>query len=1039
MLKKLSTILFFLLFSVSAVFAQSGSITGQVTDAETGETLPGVNVVLAETDQGTATDVNGEYALTGIPAGNYTLRATFVGFSTYEATVEVEDAEVVHDIEMEVDVLGLDDVVVTAFGVQREQRSLGYSSQNVDAADLVRNRETNFVNSLQGKISGAQVVNSGSSLGSSTRIVLRGVSSLSGDNQPLFVVDGVYIDNSNFDPAGEFGYGPDYGNAAMDINPDDIESISVLKGPNAAALYGSRAANGAIIITTKDGRGPESEGIGVTVNSTVTAEDILVLPDLQNEYGQGTDGEFSFVDGRGGGVNDGVDESWGPPLDGREIPQFWSNGEPEPWVPAPDNVRDYFNTGLSLTNNVSMTGNYEQANFRLSYTNVQQDGLFPAERLVRNNVSLTAGTQLSDRFRAEGRVSYTQLEGRNRPSVGYTDDNPMQQLTQWFGRQIDTNRLRDYKDEEGQPINWNYNYFDNPFWTQYENGNQQGRDRVIGNVSLIYDFNDWLSIEGLTGTDFYQEDRTDWRAVHTINDPDGYFSQNVRDVHEWTANARLSADRELSSDIHLDASLGSEVQRRIYNMRYSEAPGLSVPYVYTVTNSSIPPETDDYRSEKQINSLFGSATLGYRDYLFLDLTGRNDWSSTLPSENNSYFYPSASLSFVFTDAFAMPGWMSEGKLRAGWTQVGDDTDPYQLVATYESTSRFGDMPTYTVSNRIPNAELRPERTESFELGSELRLLDSRLGLDVAFYSGRTIDQILPVQVSRASGYDEQMVNAGEIKNEGIEVSLDAIPVATSDFIWDFTVNWSTNRNEVVSLAEDLDSYLIGDSWDLTVEARPGEEFGTLYGLGFARDDDGNILTDGGMPVIGDEQKAFGSYQPDWEGSFQNTLSYKGFELSALVDARKGGVLSSVTYMFGRYTGILQETVEGREDGLIFDGDIWADGAVDIDTGEPNEERVSAQAFNKATFFGNAESHIFDASYVKLREVSLSYSLPQRLLGGLPIHDVDVGLVARNLWIIYKAAPHIDPETAFSNTNLQGLESNQFPSARSLGFNLRFSL
>lgn len=1034
----ISHLILFTFCCFANLMAQTGSLDGVVTDSESGEPLPGVNIVLAEIEQGTFTNAEGEYTFENIPVGDYTLNASFVGYTTLEQAVTISSGSNSANIEMRPDILGLEDVVVTAFGIQREQRSIGYSSQNLTSQDISRVRESNFVNTLQGKISGVDITNAHGALGGSSRIILRGVSSLSGDNQPLFIVDGVYIDNSNFDSGSEFGNGADYGNAAMDINPNDIESINVLKGPNAAALYGSRASNGAIIITTKDGRGSDRDGIGVTFNSMVTFEDVSLLPDMQNEYGQGFNGEFAYVDGRGGGTFDGIDESWGPPLDGRMIPQF-PDGEERPWVANPDNVRDYFNTGVSMNNNIALAGTFDDANFRLSLTDLRQDGIFPAEELDRNTVSLNSGIQLSEELRVDVRANYFKLRGYNRPSVGYADDNPMQQLTQWFGRQIDIDRLRDYEDDDGNPINWNYQYFDNPFWIQEKNGNRQERDRLIGNTTIRYDLANWISLTGMIGTDFYNERRSDWSATNTINDPDGRYYEDIRNLNILTANIRANIERSLSEDLYLDVSVGSELQNRNYQLNEGEAPGLSVPNVYSISNSSVRQNVDDFKSEKQTNSLFAAATLGFRDYLYLDVTGRNDWSSTLPSDNNSYFYPSASLSLIFTDAFDLQqDWLTYGKIRGGWTRVGNDTDPYQLRATYSSVSPFGDVPSFTLSNTLPNVDLRPESKESVELGTELRFLNDRLGLDLTLYHETTTDQILPVEISRASGYEEQVINAGELRNRGIEVSFNATPVQTPSLRWDMTVNWSKNNNEVVELVEDLDAMVLGSSWDVTVEARPGEEFGTLYGTSFLRDDEGNIIVDDdGLPMVDSEIRPFGSYQADWTGGIMNSFNFRGFELGFLIDMKYGGKLTSTTYMFGRYTGILEETLEGRGGGYVFDGGRWADGAVKQD-GTPNDIETDAQTFN-STFFGNAESHIFDATYVKLRELRLSYALPVSVIENLPFRSAEVGFIGRNLWIIHKEAPHIDPETAFNAGEVQGLESNQFPAVRSLGFNVRFTL
>lgn len=1044
MLKKLLLGSFLCLLSTAYAFAQTSTISGTITDASTEEPLPQVNVYIVELETGAATDLEGNFEIANVEHGTYTFRISSVGYKTRRETITVNNNNTTFDFSLQTDVRALDDVVVTAFGVEREARSLGYSSQDITSEEINNVKESNFVNSLQGKAAGVEVTSSSGGLGRSSRIILRGVSSLSGDNQPLFIIDGVYVDNSNLGvpgegaAAGEFANSADYGNAAMDINSNDIASVTVLKGPNAAALYGSKAANGAVIITTKDGS-QAAQGLGVTFDSQTTFTDVANLPDMQNQYGQGYNGQFAFVDGRGGGTYDGVDASWGPPLNGQMIPQF-PDGQERPWVPNPDNIRNYFNTGVALNNNISLQGNYEDANFRLSMTDLRQDGVFPAEELDRQTVSLNTGVDLSSDLRVNAVANYYRLLGQNRPAVGYGSENPMQQLTQWIGRQVDTEMLKDYQDAQGNPINWNYNYHDNPYWMQEKNGNQQERDRLIGNINARYNLNDWISVTGLVGNDFYSERRQEWNAVNTINDPDGRFYENVRNMNVLTANAIINAERDLSQDFYLDMRLGTEMQKRTLRFNEAEAPGLSVPGVYSIANSSVRQNVDDYKSEKRTNSVFASATLGFRDYLYLDLTGRNDWSSTLPEDNNSYFYPSASLSFIFTDAFDIGGdWFTYGKLRGGWTQVGNDTDPYQLQAAFNSVDPFGDIPSYSLDDVIPNTQLKPESIESVEIGADLRFFDNRLGLDVTYYDQTTTDQILPVQISRASGYVEQIINAGEVRNNGVEVMLSSTPVQTPNLRWDLNINWSKNNNEVIELVEDLDALIHGSTWDTTVESRPGEEFGTLYGTGFLRDDNGNIIVgDDGVPLIDSELRPFGSFQADWKGGISNTITYKGLSLNFLIDMKYGGKLTSTTYMFGRYTGILEETLKGREEGFVFDGGRWAEGAVKQD-GSPNDIPVSAQAFNEGTFFGNSESHIFDATYVKLRELRIAYSLPVQWLTDLPFSSVDLGLVGRNLWIIHKEAPHIDPETAFNAGNVQGLESNQFPSVRSVGFNVRFTL
>lgn len=1034
LLRSVLMLLIGLCFTWATALAQNGTIKGRVTDQQTGKAIIGVNVFISSISQGAATDVDGNFIIEDVPYGTYTLRVSYIGYKTKNVTVTVNEVNESVSLTLVQNIGQLKELVVTAFGVEREQRSLGYSAQSVSADALSENPEVNFVNSLQGKIAGVNIVQGSGVVGGSSSILLRGVSSLTGDSQPLFIVDGVYVDNSNFGMAGEFG-GVDFGNAAMDINGSNIKSITVLKGPNAAALYGSRASNGVILIETKDGSAAV-RGIGVDVHSTVEFSKVSILPDLQNEYGQGSNGEFVYVDGAGGGVNDGTDESWGPRLDGTPRVQWWTKGEAKPWIAHPNNIRNFLETGSTINNSIALSGNYDKTNFRFAATNVLQQGTIPNSELESYNFLLSAGVDLTEQFRATGHISYTQLIVNNRPGMGYSSENPMQSITQWFGRQVSMKRLKDYTFADGSPRNWNYNYHDNPYWQQYMNTNSQHRNRVIGNLELFYELTDWFSLQGKIGTDWYRDGRESVRAVGTLNDPLGDYGKNNYYVNQWRGNVTAKINRSISDNFSLKGIAGFEYFNRTVNTTFGRAPELIVPGVYTLDNSAIRPNVSSRLSEQATNGLYAALTLGYNDLLYLDLTGRKDWSSTLPVGKNSYFYPSASLSLIFTEIIDMPNWVSFGKLRASWTRVGSDTNPYNLVPYFKNRGVFGSVPRYTVDNTLANAELEPEFTTSIELGAELRFFNDRLGLDLTYYDSKRTNQITPVQISPASGYTSRYVNVGEIANNGIEATLNLTPVLSNDFQWNITLNWAKNNNEVVSLANNLDTYIHYSSWDVTIESRPGEDFGSLYGYGFLRDEQGNIVVDSdGVPMLDSSKKInFGSYQPDWTGSIFNSIDFKNFNLSFLVDFRHGGSLTSTTYMFGRYTGVLIESLKGREDGFVFDGGIWADGAVKED-GSPNDIKVSAQDFGHGTFFGNAESHIFDASYVKLREVRIGYSVPLKALSKLPFSKLNISLVGRNLWIIHKNAPHIDPETAFNTNSVMGTESNQIPSVRSFGVSI----
>lgn len=1019
-------ILFLSLLLVTALvhqaMAQVKAITGKVTDASTNQPLPGVTVLVKGTTVGTATSSDGSYTI-NVPEGQNTLVFSYIGYTTTEKAIG--NASTVN-VNLAIDSKQLDEVVVTALGIEREKKALGYAIQEVKGETVNQARETNVVNALSGKVAGVQVVNSSGAVGSSSRITLRGNNSLTGDNQPLFVVDGIPIDNRSNDNSG-YG-GVDYGNAAADINPNDIASVSVLKGANAAALYGYRAANGVILITTKSGKG--AKGLGVTIDHSTTFETPLRLPDYQNEYGQGLNGEFEYVDGAGGGVMDGVDESWGPRLDGSIKNQFFGEG---PWEAHPDNVKDFFETGVTNNTNVAITGGNEKANARLSLGNISQTGIIPNTDLNRRSVNLNAGLQMSDRLSATASINYIQNQSDNRPANGYSGDNIMQQFV-WFGRQVDLERLKDYKNEDGTQYNWNYNYHNNPYWIVNENTNASQRDRVFGNVAVKYDFTDWLSLRLRGGSDLYSENRKRIWAMNTRDYPDGRFYESDIYQSETNFDFLLSADKDVTDDITLGATFGGNRQKNEYRNNSVLVRALAVPGIYNVGNAKGNPSPDQYNSEFAVNSLYGTGTFGFRDYFFIDVTARNDWASTLPEGNRSYFYPSVSSSLVFTDAFNInSGILSYGKVRASWAQVGAGGRPYTTKSYFASNDPWDGNPNLTYDNRLSSPNLKPEQTTSFEIGTDLRFLQDRAFIDFTYYDKKTEDQIVNVTVSGASGFYEQTINVGEISNKGVELQLGGTPVRTgSGFTWDVLVNFAKNTNKVESLTEGLDAYQFGTYWGLSLEARPGERYGVFYGTGYERDDNGNIVVDAvGRPKKDPEKRVLGDILPDWTGGIRNSFTYKGINFSFLVDVRKGGDIFSVTHMFGRYAGVLEETLEGREEGLVVPG-VKEDGSV-------NDIVVSSQRYNQS-LYNLHEAHIFDGSFIKLREVVLGYELPQSLISKVKLRGANISLIGRNLWIIDSNIPHVDPETAFgANIASQGFEFGALPSTRSWGVNLRLTL
>jgi TonB-linked SusC/RagA family outer membrane protein len=1041
-----------LAFASSVAWAQERTVTGRITSSEDGSPLPGVNVVLKGTTNGTVTDVSGAYTLK-VPTEGGVLVFTFIGLTSQE--VEIGSRASV-DVAMSQDTQQLSEVVVTALGESASKKSVGYAVQDIKSEELLKARESNVVNSLSGKIAGVQITGSSGSVGASSRIVIRGANSF-GNNQPLFVVDGVPISNEGFGsigPSTTSGTGTgtatdgvNRGNAAADLNPDDIESITVLKGPNAAALYGSRGANGVIIVKTKSGK--RGQGLGVAVNSSVTFANPLRLPDYQNSYGQGSGGNFSFEDGAGGGINDGTDESWGPRLDvGTSLPQFNSpvvDGvrQPTPWVSHPDNIKDFFNTGKTVVNSVSISGGGDKGAVRLSYTHQKEEGMIPNTDQEKNTVAVNANLNVTDKFVVSTSANFVKTHSDNLPGYGYSGQNVMQQFV-WFGRQVDIAELKNYKDADGNKYSWNYNYHNNPYFTLNENLNGIDRNRVYGNVKAQYRFNDWLSVFVRTGTDYYSYLNSGRIAVGDIDNPQGEYSETSNTFSEVNSDFLLSFNKSLSDDIVLSLNAGGNRMTQRKHQITGNADELAVPGIYTLGNSKVPLRTSSYESTKRINSLYFSGQIGYRDALFLDFSGRNDWSSTLPDGNNSYFYPAANVSAVISElAGLQSNVLSSLKVRGGFAQVGSDTDPFRLmnyVTFGDSWNSSTKLPNLFVDNTLNNPDLKPQRTNSFEFGVDAAFFNNKVRAELTYYNQKTTDQLIAVPVSSSSGYLEKYINAGEISNKGVEVTLGVTPVSTaSGFQWDFTVNFAKNVNQVVELYPGVEQYVLGTYWSMQVAAVPGQRFGTLYGYGFERDPQGRVIHENGLPVTSTAPKSLGNYTPDWTGGLNNQFSYKGVGLSFLIDVKRGGDVYSMTTSWGRYAGILEETLKGREAGIVGDG-VKNVGTAESPEYVKNDVVVTAEDYNKAAFSNTiTESSIFDASYVKLREARLSYTLPNSLLGKLPIKDVQFAVTGRNLALLYSKVPHIDPETSFSNTNVQGLEFGQSPSARTIGFNLSFKL
>jgi TonB-linked SusC/RagA family outer membrane protein len=1033
--------------------AQDVKISGVVTEKSSGQAIPGVSISIKGTTKGTQTSTDGRFSISAKP--NDIISIVSIGYNTQE--VKVTTATTL-TISLEEAQNALSEVVVTALNIPKEKKSLGYAVQELKSKDISEAKESNLVNAIAGKIAGVQITNSQGDMGSS-RIIIRGETSISGNNQPLFVIDGVPVDNTqNLGTAGS----RDFSNTISDINSEDIESMSVLKGPNAAALYGSRAAAGVVLITTKKGKG--TKGLGISINSNTSFSSLLILPDYQNSYGQGSNGQFSYVDGKGGGINDGVDESWGPRLNGQLIPQFNSNGVAVPFVAHPDNVKDFFNTGRTLNNGIAFSGSGEKFDFRLSYNNLDQTGVVPNSSQSKNSFLFSSSYKVTPKLTLNTYANYVNSSADNLPgSGGKRATSTMLQFT-WFGRQVDTEQLKTYKDAAGNNINWNNSYYSNPYFIAYENTVGQVRNRLIGNVELNYKIIEGLSANFRTGNDYYTDRRKIKVSYGTNGTPFGSYEEDAYTFNENNTEARLDYTRKLNSDFNLDILLGGNMRTTTFENNDQLASKLAVNGLYTLSNSRDPLISSNIYTKQKVYSTFSSAQLGFRNYAYLNLTARNDWSSTLPAANRSYFYPSVNASLILTEAFDIKSdVLNFAKLRGGWSKVGKDATPYQLTNSYGFIAPFDGNPQQYANAVDLNADLKPETTKSTEAGIELGLFKNRVRFDLSVYNTNSIDQILNLDVSTSTGYSQKLVNGGTINNKGIEVQLGFTPIKTKNFTWDINTNFSSNKSRVKSLYGNIQSYVLGTNRTVQVLASVGQPYGSLFGTAFVRNAAGDIIVKAdGTPTISSSKQILGKYTPDWQGGITNNFTYKNINLSVLVDAHVGGKIYSNTNRTGTYTGVLASTLPGRgtENGGIsyyYPGNLTTNKAVQITAGSAapggatvyddgmifkgtladgtaNNTILPAQQYYKG--FTNAdEAFVYNATYVKLREIKLGYNLPATWIKSIGLQSATFSVVGRNLLIIHKEVPNIDPETAFNTGNGQGLEDLTLPGVRNIGFNL----
>ncbi len=1029
----------------AALAAQGTVLTGRVSSG--GTPLPSVAISIPELRIGGYSDATGTYSINvpGSAAGRtLTVTSRRVGYRPDSARVAMSGGTVTQNFTMSATAAQLTGVVVTALGIERERSTLGTAQQQITTADLNTTKSMNLVQQVQGKVSGVTITGGGTP-GGSTNVIIRGQNTLTSNNQPLFIVDGIPVSNSN--RGGSLGNGYDFGNAISDLNPEDVETMTILKGPNAAAIYGSRAQNGAVVITTKKGLTADG-GMRTDLSTLYTFENPGRLPDFQNKYGQGAGGEFSYVNGAGAGNCDGCDQSWGPLMDGRLIDQF--TGKQQPWIPHPDNVKDFFNTGHTASTTLSVSGGTARANARMSLGVDNIDGYIPNNSFQKTTGLLSGQLQVTPRFSTNAMLQYARNNGKNRAGTGY--GNSVMEQFFWFGRQVDINALRNWQaggavngGPAGREFNWNYNYHNNPFYIQEGSDLADTRDRVMVQGTASYKVTNWLNASLKSGSDIFRFNVDQKFGSAFLNGTyvnpsyQGGFNLLTDYRNENNTELLLTANHSLGPKLALNAMAGGNIRKEYFNTMTTQTTGISVAGIYNVSNAAITPTLGQRVDRRNMNSAYGSLAATFNNYWTVEVTGRNDVSSTLPNGENSYFYPSINTSIVLSDAIPalQNRYMSFLKIRGSVAQVGNDADPYQLATTFTGNSnKFGGRPQFTLGDALLEPNLKPEITRSSEIGAEAAFFDGRASIDVTGYDKTTRNQIYLVPVSTTTGFAQKLINAGEMQNKGFEVLVNVTPVQLTNFRWTTSVNYSKNNNEVVDLAAGVNRIVLGNGLfgDVRLEARKNQPYGGIWGGGYARDAQGNILISDGIPVPSDTFVYHGSIQPKWTGGWSNQFSYKGFQLGMLLDARRGGKIMSYTNYIGQYSGVLATSLEGRE--VDFDKPGIIARGIDEATGKPNTVSVTSEAYFQG-LFGNVEPYVYDASYTKLRELRFGYDLPPRLTSKLRASAVSIAVTGRNL-VLWTDVPNVDPEFAYSSGNFQGFEYAFPGNTRSWGINFRIT-
>ena len=1013
-------------------------IKGTVADAD--GPLIGATVKVAGTNNGTVTDFNGNFSIQCKPGT--TLEISYVGYKTI--TAKAKDGMTV---TMEADGKVLNEVVVTALGVKRDRKALGYGLSEVKGEELTKAKETNVINSLSGKVAGLVVQNTAGGASGSTRVLLRGNTEMTGNNQPLYVVDGVPLDNTNFGSAGTEG-GYDLGDGISAINPDDIETMTVLKGPAASALYGSRASHGVILITTKKA---DKDKLSVEYNGSFTFDTQLAKwDDVQQVYGMGNNGKYSQT------ATTGTNMSWGPKADDFNMTYF--DGESRPFYIYPNNASDFFRTGFTTQNTAIISANSGKTGMRFSVTDMRNRDILPETNMSRDNFNLRVNTSLG-KIDFDFTANYTRENVKNRPALGDSQSNVGKNLMT-LANTYNQAWLKNYQTADGEYANWNGldQYNRNPYWDLYKNSNKSDKDVFRFTAKAIYNIDSHLKIQGTIGTDINNMNFQDYIARTTPGKSAGQLQESV--FQNRTLNAEILAlYNNQFGDFDVNATLGGNIYKVDNKTNILTGLGQQMKDVIAIMNyqeQSVQQNT----YKKQINSIYGSASIGYDHTYYLEGTLRGDKSSTLPVNNNTYVYPSVSASWVFSEYLKNKNIINYGKFRASWAKVGSDTDPYQLALNY-STGKYS-YSGFTIgminNNTQPNKDLKPTMTTSYELGLEMKFFHNRLSLDVTYYNQTSRDQIINLASSSTSGYQYRLINAGEIQNKGIEVALNGRALQIKDFAWDFGVNFSKNSNKVKSLTEGMDYFEIERAiWcNVSVGAEVGKNFGSIIGPDFKRNANGDILInpETGLPQYDETTRTLGNASWDWTGGFYHTFTYKNFRLSAAFDVKVGADIFSMSMRSAFQTGKAPETLEGREawytseekrmaEGMTIeqwraagkcDG-FYAPGVIDNGDGtyRKNDIAIDPQTYWESVSRNAPSMFIYDNSYVKCREITFGYTFPEKTLGKF-VKGLNVSFVARNPFIIWKNIPNIDPDSGY-NTSGMGLEYGSLPSRRSYGLNV----